>query len=107
LSSQQWFASTSHKKDEETQHNLMDSMQHVKMPLSLELGHTILSLADVYALQEGDVIKLDETKDSDVSVRVGNQVRFMARPGTVNGHLAVELTQKVELPEEKTPEGEG
>ena len=102
LSSQQWFASTSHKKDEETHHNLINSMNHVKMPLSLELGHTILSLSDVYALQSGDVIKLDETKDSDVSVRVGNQVRFMARPGTVNGHLAVELTKKLELPDGKS-----
>lgn len=106
LSSQQWFASTSHKKDEETHHNLMNSMTHVKMPIALELGHTILSLSDVYALQSGDVIKLDETKDSEVSVRVGNQVRFMARPGTVNGHLAVELTKKLELPDSKPADAE-
>lgn len=93
LSSQQWFASTSHKKDEEEQNNLISSLKQVKIPLAMELGHTVLSLADVYALQEGDVIKLDETKDSDISIRVGNQIRFMARPGTLNNHLAVELTK--------------
>ena len=59
----------------------------------MELGHTVLSLADVYALQVGDVIKLDELKDSHIDVRVGNQIRFKARPGTMNGHMAVELTQ--------------
>lgn len=47
LSSQQWFASTSHKKDEEVQANLLTSMRHVKMPVAMELGHTVLSLADV------------------------------------------------------------
>ena len=105
LSSQQWFASTSHKKDEEVQANLLTSMRHVKMPVAMELGHTVLSLADVYALQAGDVIKLDETKDSDVSVRVGNQVRFMAKPGTVDGRLAVELTQVLKQDDQPAEEG--
>jgi len=105
LSSQQWFASTSHKKDEEVQANLLTSMRHVKMPVAMELGHTVLSLADVYALQVGDVIKLDETKDSDVSVRVGNQVRFMAKPGTVDGRLAVELTQVLKQDDQPAEEG--
>lgn len=93
LSSQQWFASTGSKKGDEDHAGLAASLKGVKIPLTLELGHTILSLADVYALQCGDVIKLDEGKDDDVTVRVGNQVRFTARPGTVDGHVAVELTQ--------------
>ena len=100
LSSQQWFASTSHKGDDEIRKNLLSSMNQVKMPLSMELGHTILSLTDVYSLQIGDVIKLDETKDSDISVRVGNQIRFKARPGTLNGKMAVELTKVLSQPED-------
>ena len=94
LSSQQWFASTSHKADPEIWLN--NSMLQVKMPLAMELGHTVLSLNDVYALQAGDVIKLDELKDSQIDVRVGNQVRFKAKPGTLNGHMAVELTKVLE-----------
>ena len=93
LSSQQWFASTSHKADDEIRTWLNNSVMQVTMPMSMELGHTVLSLADVYALEVGDVIKLDELKDSHIDVRVGNQVRFKARPGTLNGHMAVELTK--------------
>ena len=93
LSSQQWFASTSHKADDEIRTWLNNSVMQVKMPLAMELGHTVLSLADVYALQVGDVITLDERKDSEIDVRVGNQIRFKARPGTLNGHMAVELTK--------------
>ena len=93
LSSQQWFASTSHKADEEMRSWLNNSVMQVKMPMAMELGHTVLSLADVYALQPGNVIQLDERKDSHIDVRVGNQIRFKARPGTMNGHMAVEITQ--------------
>jgi len=93
LSSQQWFASTSHKADPEMKTWLNNSMLQVKMPLAMELGHTVLSLNDVYALQTGDVIKLDELKDAEIDVRVGNQIRFKARPGTQNGHMAVELVK--------------
>ncbi|MBQ4402105.1 MAG: FliM/FliN family flagellar motor switch protein, partial [Synergistaceae bacterium] len=100
-SSQQWFASTGHKGDDQVKNWLNNSMMQVNMPLAMELGHTVLSLGDVYALQPGDVIKLDELKDSQIDVRVGNQVRFKARPGTLNGHMAVELTKVLtnELPE--------
>ena len=93
LSSQQWFASTSHKADDEVRNWLNNSVMKVKMPMAMELGHTVLSLADVYALQPGDVIRLDERKDAEIDVRVGNQVRFKARPGTLNGNNAVEITQ--------------
>ncbi|WP_298778100.1 flagellar motor switch protein FliM [uncultured Fretibacterium sp.] len=106
LSSQQWFAATKHERDEEEQRNLLSSMHRVKVPLALELGHTILSLSDVYALQAGDVIKLDETKDSDVAVRVGNRVSFMAKPGTVEGRLAVELTRILKRSTDESSEGE-
>ncbi len=101
LSSQQWYASTSHKADDEMKIWLNNSVRQIRMPMAMELGHTVLSLSDVYALQAGDVIRLDELKDSDIDVRVGNQIRFKAKPGTMRGHMAVELTQVLtqEMPE--------
>ncbi len=94
LSSQQWFAaSTNRKKDEDDKLNILKTMGQVKIPLSLELGNTILSLVDVYNLEPGDVIRLDEGLNSDVSVRVGNYIKFKARPGTVDGKMAVEVTR--------------
>ena len=108
LSSQQWFASTSRKRDEDERERIVGSLRNVKIPLSLELGHTVLSLSDVYALEPGDVIKLDETRESDISVRVGNYVRFRARPGTRDGRLAAELTQVLsEAGQEEAEGGDG
>ena len=101
LSSQQWYASTSHKADDEMKIWLNNSVRQIRMPMAIELGHTVLSLSDVYALQVNDVIKLDELKDSNIDVRVGNQIRFKAKPGTMRGRMAVELTQVLtqEMPE--------
>ena len=106
LSSQQWFASTSHKADPEMKTWLSNSIKQIKMPLAMELGHTVLSLNDVYSLQVGDVIKLDELKDSQIDVRVGNQIRFKARPGTLNGHMAVELSQVLTQDMPELPAGD-
>jgi flagellar motor switch protein FliM len=73
--------------------------------MALELGHTVLSLADVYGLDVGDVIKLDELVDSNMDVRVGNYVRFKAKPGTVDGRLAGEVTEVVHVDMSDAPEG--
>jgi flagellar motor switch protein FliM len=105
LSSQQWFVSTSRKSDAGVRENLLKTLDRVKVPMGLELGHTVVSLADVYNLQVGDVVKLDETLDNPVDVRVGNYVRFKARPGTMNGRLAAEVTEVVQVEEPLEAEG--
>ena len=105
LSSQQWFASTSRKRDEGEKDHILRTLSKVKIPLALELGHTILSLVDVYGLEAGDVIKLDEMKESDVSIRVGNHVRFKAKPGTVDGRMAAEVTRVLSGEDTTEPEG--
>ncbi len=105
LSSQQWFVSTSRKSDDSVRENLLRSLDRVKVPMALELGHTVLSLADVYNLEVGDVIRLDESVGSEVDVRVGNYVRFKARPGTVDGRLAVEVSKVLDGEESIETEG--
>jgi flagellar motor switch protein FliM len=105
LSSQQWFVSTSRKSDASVRGNLLKTLDRVKVPLGLELGHTVVSVADVYGLQTGDVIKLDETMNSPIDIRVGNYVRFKATPGPVNGRLAAEVTEVVQVDESLDAEG--
>lgn len=105
LSSQQWFVSTGRKGDEGARELIEKNLNRVKVPMAMELGHTILSLADVYGLEVGDVIKLDEPFDGDMDVRVGNHVRFKAKPGTVEGRLSGEVTEVVHVEVSDEPEG--
>jgi len=105
LSSQQWFASTGKKSEESDRDNLLRHMDRVKVPVALELGHTILSVADVMQLQVGDVIRLDEHVDAEIGVRVGNMVKYAAKPGTTNGNYAAEVARV--LSDEEILESEG
>jgi flagellar motor switch protein FliM len=93
LSSQQWFASSGRKDEINAKSYITKNMQDVKLPVALELGHTILSLGDVYGLQEGDVLKLDEKIDDPILIRVGNQVRFKAKPGIHEKKVAAEVLE--------------
>lgn len=106
LSSQQWFASTGRKKEEGARDAIVRHLGHVKIPLSIELGHTILSVEDVLQLRSGDVIKLDETVEDRIDIRVGNMIKFLGRPGTVEGNYAAEIAD-VLYDDEMIPENEG
>lgn len=99
LSSQQWFASASRKDEVNAKAYISKNLQDVKLPVALELGHTILSLQDVHDLQEGDVIRLDEKLDEPILVRVGNHVRFKAKPGRVENKLAAEVLEVLSVEE--------
>ena len=103
LSSQQWFASTGRKNEEGIRNFLVKNLQAVGVPLALELGHTVLSVADVLQLQTGDVIKLDETVGNPLEVRVGNRVKFKAVPGSVNGNYGAEISEVLTSDEEDIP----
>jgi len=93
LSSQQWFASTSKKSDEDAKGILKKRLGKVYVPVALELGHTVLNVSDVMQLRAGDVIKLDETLEAPLGVRIGNLVKFRALPGSVNGRYAAEISE--------------
>ncbi len=95
LSSQVWFASTGRNKGQDSQPYLEASMNDIKVPVNLELGDTILSLNDIMGLQLGDVIRLDSVVDDPVQVRVGSQVKFFAKPGTLDGRYSVEVVEVV------------
>ena len=93
LSSQHWFASTGRKSTEGSREALARKMQHVSVPLALELGHSVLSLQDVLGLQVGDVIRLDGTTKDPIGVRVGNRVKFLASPGKIKGSFGAKVVK--------------
>lgn len=109
LSSQQWFASTGRRGDERSGEYIQKHLGKVMVPVALELGHTVLSVADVLQLSVGDVVKLDEVVGDPLDVRIGNMVKFKAVPGTSNGNYAAEISEIIPREDEESglPEREG
>ncbi len=59
------------------------------LPLVVTLGTTTLTLAEVLALQAGDVLVLDQSPSDPMVGTVGGKARLLAKPGRVGRRLAV------------------
>ena len=64
-----------------------------RLPLVLraELGRARLTVADLLALQPGDVVPLGSPPDAPAQVWVGDRFRFQARAGVAGSRLALEV----------------
>jgi flagellar motor switch protein FliM len=71
-----------------------------------------LTVREVLALSVGDVIRLPNVRATDPMVlKIGNQPKFLCKPGVVGKKLAVQIIKKLEEAEEEefeelTAEGE-
>jgi flagellar motor switch protein FliM len=76
LSSQQWFASTGRKSDEASRDYILRHMQHVRLPLALELGIRC-SRGRRHAAQDGrrDQARRDPERSSERPYRQPRQVQ--------------------------------
>src|SRR5579883_574453 len=92
LTSQVWSAGAARPETAEPTLTRPERLNPVALPLTVELGSVGLSLRDLLALTEGQVIKLDTPANGSLAVRVGQHVKFNARPGLAGKNLAVQIT---------------
>jgi flagellar motor switch protein FliM len=93
LNTQAWFSAGSRKGGfEDDRIKLVDGIRGASLPISVELGSTIIRLAELLEISKGDVIRLDRNIEGELPVRVGKRARFMGRPGTLNGSRAIQVT---------------
>ncbi len=76
-------------REEAQTEELLKSLSQVEMPVSVELGRTLLTIRDLIGLQIGDVIRLDNYIDDELKVEVEDRAKFLARPGAYRGRKAV------------------
>ncbi|MBE6011942.1 flagellar motor switch protein FliM [Anaeropeptidivorans aminofermentans] len=93
LNSTNWFTTI---KDEEKgslyKEHLETSLENARVNVSAIVGKTTVTVRDFINLQEGDVLLLDSYVNSEVSVKVGNLVKFYAKPGISRGKNAIQIT---------------
>ena len=72
------------------------------MPVVVQLARGSLSLRETAALQKGDVIKLDTATDEPAVVLLGNQPKFLAKPGLDGKRRAVKIIKTIDEDEEES-----
>jgi flagellar motor switch protein FliM len=89
-----WMAGHEEKRVDEVAHrDLEDAIAETSVPLSVELGNTKLTMAQLTQLSAGDVLMLRTSFQRDLLMSVGNKPRYKVTPGTHHSHLAVRITQ--------------
>ena len=78
---------TNHKDSEE----IMDYLKGTELEITAELQHTTLRLEDIYNLHVGDVINLDQPKDSKVYLNIGGKRWFDGKMGVYQKNKAVKI----------------
>ena len=75
---------------------ILDMIQGTSSELVVRLGEIDMSLDRVMALREGDLLPLNQTVDSPLTVLVEGREVFLAEAGRINQNRAVKLVRKLD-----------
>lgn len=75
---------------------IMNNIRITDLGISARLGNAMITLEDVYRLQEGDVIDLGQMKDSLVDIYVEDQPWFKGQLGAHKKNVAVRIEQRAD-----------
>jgi flagellar motor switch protein FliM len=79
---------------------MMRQIEELEVDISVELGHTEITVQTLLDIQIGDIIRLDQDSDSELIVRVEGVPKFMGLPRMVKQKKALEITSRI-LPSEE------
>jgi len=100
LSAHHWFSQKKKEIGSEEYNNLQKKIHYATLPVSIELGTSTITVADLIQLSSGDVIQLDKKVEDPLIAIVGNVPKYLVMPGSVRGKLAVQITGIVKEGEE-------
>jgi len=112
LPAQYWYSSVRRGATTENLNILRERLSTVEVTVVAEVGSMQLTVREVLALSVGDVIRLPNVRATDpMALKIGNQPKFLCKPGVVGKKLAVQIIKKLEEAEEEefeelTAEGE-
>lgn len=78
---------------EDNTEDIFDSLRDSDLEILAELGRTTLQLQDIYHLNEGDVIDLNQSKDGLIQLIIGGQRWFEGRMGVYNKNKAIKIME--------------
>lgn len=95
LSGESWMTTQAQITDE-TVSLMEEEIQDLKVPLSVVIGNTKLTIRDLLQLEKDDIICLDKHKDSDLIVQIGGKSKMAGKSGIVGRKKAVKITEILE-----------
>lgn len=94
LSTQHIFQTKGIVATTEERQKMIQKLNTSKVDLSVLFGSCSITLADFLDVKEGDIIKLENKTSEDLVVKVNEEKKFFARPGTLKNSICVKITDK-------------
>ncbi len=90
------LTSLSSKAKQKAYQKITSHLQNTPIEVTTKLGSTQIKVRELLELEIGDILYLDTRIEDDIPIYVQDSIKFYGRPGTVNDHISVKITQKVD-----------
>lgn len=100
LSAHYWMSTQKKVREPREVAMLEKRVKMAKLPVIADLGGSTISISELLQLAVGDVIRLKETVDDPIVVKIGDQPKFLGQPGVTKGKSAVQITEIIREEEE-------
>jgi flagellar motor switch protein FliM len=97
LSTQHIFQTKGIVATTEERQKMIQKINTSKVDLSVLFGSCNITLSDFLDIKEGDIIKLDNKTSEDLVVKINNEKKFFARPGTVKNNVCIKITDEYDV----------
>ncbi len=98
-----WIAGQEEQQPtDESRDMVFRRLSKVPMPVRIELGGAELTMGELLNLAPGDVIRLETSVSQDLRMYISERLRFLTRPGTLNGRMCVQIKSSVSAEDDPT-----
>lgn len=96
LSAQKWFVNSSRKASGTSRRTLGYHVGQSPVECAIRLGNVRLAVKDFLRLQKGDILRLDQKTEADLTMLVSETPKFEGKPALVGKKIVFNVTQPIE-----------
>ncbi|SES75336.1 flagellar motor switch protein FliM [Oceanobacillus limi] len=95
LSVQYWMQTTTKKRDPEAYEKLSTNLQKANVEARAVLGESKINIQQFLDLSSNDVIALDQSIDSPLTLEINKEPKFYVQPGKYKKKLSVQVLEEI------------
>lgn len=96
LSAQKWFVNSNRRHSPANRRMLSHQVERTAIDASIQLGKARLRMREFVSLQPGDIIRLDQRTDADLTLLLGNVPKYGGRPALKGRKLVFSVSDPLE-----------
>jgi flagellar motor switch protein FliM len=100
LSTKFWFSTVEKGSTKELKATIHSKIEKIYVPIKAILGKSEITVSDFLELREGDVLPLETDVNAEIQVKVGELLKFYARPGVRKNKTALKISRVISREED-------